>query len=341
MLKLTLRRILCSQPCSSLWQRVHGESLTVFTLHRFAVPDLGLPGHDPRELGRALEQLRRRKVPILGVPELLSIFESRGKLPRRAAVFTVDDGYFDFAQVGASVFAAYDCPVTVFLVTGFLDGACWLWWDKLRYLLTHPAADRVRAGLWREAAHGQASSERDMIVRTVAGAATRIPHAELMTLLGWMEREVGDPLPSVPPLAFRAMSWPEVASLESRGVSFGPHTVTHPVLSNASPEVARDEIAGSWARIRAMVRRPVPAFCYPNGDFTSREVGLVRACGLRWAFSTLPRYVTPERLRSDPDAAFALPRFPYPDDRESLVLTATGFRLIQERLRVAGRGRPR
>src|SRR5205814_226357 len=88
------------------------------------------------ELRTTLEYLRAQGFYFLSIDELINSLRERRPLPRRAVAFTVDDGYFDFAERGARVFAEFDCPVSMFLVTGFLDGELWLWWDKVRYLFS-------------------------------------------------------------------------------------------------------------------------------------------------------------------------------------------------------------
>jgi len=52
----------------------------------------------------------------------------------RGVAFRIDDGYADRATVAAPIFAQFDCPVTTFVTTGFLDRDVWFWWDKIEYV---------------------------------------------------------------------------------------------------------------------------------------------------------------------------------------------------------------
>ena len=104
---------------------------------------------------------------------------------------------------------------------------------------------------------------------------------------------------------------------ERAGVTFGPHTVTHPILSRVDAETAAFEVRESWLRVRAETSAAVPVFCYPNGSapmFGAREVTAVKDCGLRAAVTTTPRHVTRKQYAASPDARFLLPRFAYYDD---------------------------
>src|SRR5437763_4645722 len=112
--------------------------LSIFTLHRFADPDLGVVGHDPAVLRDHLAYLRRHRYRLLSLTDVVrQIEDGSGSGGTAAVAFTVDDGYAGFARIAAPIFAQYDCPVTLFVTTGFLDGRLWLWWDRVTYLFKH------------------------------------------------------------------------------------------------------------------------------------------------------------------------------------------------------------
>lgn len=332
MFKRVARRLLSSAPLLRTWQLQEGTRLSLFTLHRFAVSDLGVLGHDPAELSRALARLRRHRIPILTLGEVSDALRAKSPLPRHAAVFTVDDGYFDFGEVGAPVFAEYDCPVTVFLVTGFLDGICWLWWDRIRYIFAHGDLKRIWAGLPTGEGPLKDQSGTATLAAAVSVTMTRIPHTEVGLLTSYLAERAGVSLPEHPLEADRPMTWDMVRTLQSELVSFGPHTVTHPILPRTPPAIAEQEIHQSWRRLREMLPDPLPIFSYPNGDHGRREIELVQGAGLHGAVSTVPSYLTPGADQANAALAFQIPRFPYPDEGDALLLTTTGFRHAQRAL---------
>src|SRR5437660_6426276 len=123
--------------------RTLGRGLvSIFTFHRFAGPQLGVVGHDPAALRDHLAYLRRHRYRLLSLTDVLKRLDEGDSGSRTPAVaFTVDDGYDGFAHIAAPIFAAYDCPVTLFVTTGFLDGHLWLWWARVTYPFTHPERD--------------------------------------------------------------------------------------------------------------------------------------------------------------------------------------------------------
>ena len=121
----------------------------IITLHRFRDAEVGNAGHDPNLLRANLAWLRKNKYTPLPVTELIDRLVE-GVSVQRTVAFTVDDGYADFVRVAAPIFAEFDCPVTVFLTTGFVDRRQWMWWDAVAVALsTHSGArrrDRRRDG---------------------------------------------------------------------------------------------------------------------------------------------------------------------------------------------------
>jgi peptidoglycan/xylan/chitin deacetylase (PgdA/CDA1 family) len=85
------------------------------------------------------------------------------------------------------------------------------------------------------------------------------------------------------------LDWDAVIELDrARTLRFEAHSVTHPNLLALDDEAARAEISGSKAALEARLGRPVEAFCYPAGLFSSRDRGLVADAGFRIAVSCEP-----------------------------------------------------
>jgi len=216
-------------------------------------------------------------------------------LPPYALAVTVDDGYGDFQEAGYPVFAGYEIPVTVFLVTDFLDGKSWLWFDRVVYAFRQAKVSAASIEMpGRNALHFKLESEasRRAAGQHVADLAVALSPADRGELAGALPRLLKVEMPEQAPPEYRPLSWDAVRSLAASGVEFGAHTKTHPILSALiDPEELREEIAGSKARIEAELDRPVLHFCYPNGKI--RDIGpaaaeAVRAAGMRTAVTAEP-----------------------------------------------------
>src|ERR1700686_382207 len=118
----------------------------IFMLHRFRDPDLGTEGHDPALLRNVLIHLRKKHYHLLSLEEPFRRWMAEENL-ERVVVFTIDDGHLEHATVAAPIFAEFDCPVTTFAATGFLDGRLWCWWDQITYVFAHTERRSVSLAL--------------------------------------------------------------------------------------------------------------------------------------------------------------------------------------------------
>jgi peptidoglycan/xylan/chitin deacetylase (PgdA/CDA1 family) len=145
-------------------------------------------------------------------------------------------------------------------------------------------------------------------------------------------------LPADAPRQYAPMSWDELRAAERDGMSFGPHTVTHPILARATDVQARFELTESWHRLRAEARQPLPVFCYPNGrliDFSDREVATLRALEFTGAVVGESGYA--ERLDAgggaDGGDPFRVRRFAYTEQGRELLQIVSGVEHVNQMLR--------
>jgi hypothetical protein len=82
------------------------------------------------------------------------------------------------------------------------------------------------------------------------------------------------------------LSWDEVREMHESGITFGAHTVTHPVLPNLPLEKARWEIVQSKRDIEEKLGKKVTSFAYPFGPFNAEIAGLVKESGFTSAVTT-------------------------------------------------------
>ena len=321
-----------------LFERFRPPGATIFSLHRFSVPDLGIQGHDLALLRTNLAALRTRRERIVGLGDLLGLQRDGHPLNRPVFSFTVDDGYADFAAVAAPIFAEFDCPVTVFLISDFVSGRMWNWWDQVEFVFA-----RSRRTAWRWAQGSESSSldwrseaERAVVCSTVVERLKLVPDlarvAAMQDLAAGLEVEI----PAQAPEQYRAMAWEQVRALGGRGVTFGPHTVTHPILSQVDDARAEAEITDSWRAVSEATPASVPVFCYPNGnplDFGPRDEMLVARAGMLAAVSNQAGFASRLPLGVGLARQYSLPRFSYPDHPAEFLQIQSGLESWKRRFR--------
>ena len=337
-LKRLLLGALTGSAVSRIWAPFMRGRGTIFMLHRFTDPELGTSGHDPALLRAALAYLRRERYELVSLTELLRRLGDATPRLARAVAFTIDDGYLDHATVAGKIFAEFDCPVTTFVTTGFLDGAMWFWWDRIEFVFdctTRPALDveldAQPLRYSRDPATGYREAQEDFTAR-----CKNVPEEEKLAAIQRLAGAADVELPDRPPLRYAPMSWDQLRTLERRGMSFGPHTVTHPILARTTSDQSRQEIEESWRRLTAQAASPVPVFCYPNGqphDYGDREITVLQELGFTGAVVGTTGYARRHDFMRSPDGPFRVRRFAYPDDLREFAQCVSGFERVNQLVR--------
>ena len=186
----------------------------------------------------------------------------RARRGRRVLV-TFDDGYRDNYEIAFAILRRHGVPATFFLATGFLDRPRLSWWDELAWLGAGPA----------EAARYKALVGED-------GEA----------FLAAQARRAGRERPPAAAAAGVWMTWEMAREMQAGGMSFGGHTVDHPILARLPPELQEQQIAGCAARLREELGIGLDAFSYPVGspdsyDETTKAIVRRAGCELAFAFA--------------------------------------------------------
>lgn len=85
------------------------------------------------------------------------------------------------------------------------------------------------------------------------------------------------------------LDWDEVNKLNGfENISIGSHTLTHPYLSRLENSISEKEITKSKEIIEDKLNSRVKYFCYPSGDFSSREVEYLKKAEYEAAVTVCP-----------------------------------------------------
>ena len=272
--------------------------------------------------------LARNYRPI-SLSEAAEMIAGRKTIPDRAIVVTVDDGYRDFLEVAFPALERHRIPATVYLTTDLPDRNGWLWVDQLRWWFEHARVREIE--VMGERWVLDSADRRARAARMVKEKLKKVPNPVRIEWLDRLPSMLDADAPAEAPEGHRALDWEDVRFLVSKGIEFGAHTRTHPILSRVSSvEELRAEICGSKARIEAETGVPVRHFCYPNGmpaDFTEQVVDLVRSGGFETAV------VGVEGVNRAGANAFELRRLgvePY-QDLFIFARLAAGYRVLRNR----------
>jgi peptidoglycan/xylan/chitin deacetylase (PgdA/CDA1 family) len=205
---------------------------------------------------------------------------------------TFDDGYANNYHLALPVLERYQFPATIFVTTGFVDRTVPLWGDWLEFLLTS-APRRNSVFGWKNesivlplAAPEAASGVFAQLKQRLRLEAIGEIHEFLRALETHLEfRYDWNSIPE----ALRPLDWEQIRAMRRSGlVSFGAHTVSHPVLSRCTRKTRRQEILQSKRRLEEELGEACRTFAYPFGkytDYTPETTKIVREAGFELGVS--------------------------------------------------------
>ena len=244
--------------------------------------------------------------------------QQKGRLAaKNTAVLTFDDGYRSNYTENYPILVEYGVPATGFLTADFVGTSERFWWDKVNYIMTRTAAQRIAfAGReWRLGSQAQ----RRRVAGELQEQLKTLSEAEKQTRIEALAQELqvqfGPPGP-----AEQSLSWEEAREMQENGVVFGGHTMSHPVLTRISLEHAERQIRACKEKLEGQLGRPIRYFAYPNGesgDFNEEIKRLVREAGFECALTTI-------RGTNGPNTdLYAVKRIPLPENMTRAMLATT------------------
>ena len=317
-------RASCHSLVGGLFRPVTSDLAAIFTLHRMDDPALGIHGHTPEFLRTTLGYLREEGYNLISLEHVYKCL--RGEIPplRKAVVFTMDDGFIDQATIAAPIFAEFDCPLTIFLITGFLDRKLWPWDDRVSYVFSATKQKRfsVRVGDIDLQYDIVSAGQRILCAKDFRNRVKLVTESEMLQALDDLSRNAGVDVPQEPIPPYLPMTWDMARKLEKDGVTFAPHTVSHPILSRLTQERVQYEISESWRRVQEELSHPLPVFAYPTGrriDFGIREIKILEEAGLSGAITMEPGRTDLGRRKDGRYMRYQLNRYALPNNIEDVM----------------------
>jgi len=268
------------------WTRRSGPRLIILTYHRASGGDLC----------HHLLYLRRhyRMLHLEEALEELYAPPQDGKYrrdQRTLLVLTFDDGYRDNYMHAFALAQQLQVPITIFLIPGYIESGEYFWWLLGAHLVHHAQVDKVTIG--GRTYRLRQPNERNLLAQAIDTHARHSRSvAEREAFLAIVRQALA--VPSSAPLeeAMLPLTWAQVREMEKSGwVSFGAHTMHHPILANLSdPAEVQREVTECRTVLEQHLGHPIRTFAYPVGKpehIGDQGLRSVRDAGYIWAVTTI------------------------------------------------------
>lgn len=266
------------------------------------------------DMFRSQLRLLKKHYTVASPEQFLDWLREQRSLPERAVVLTCDDGLLNHFTDVLPILQEENVR-SLFFVTGasLSDPTRMHWYDELYLMLKDARSGSVQLDLQGTAITTGNGLKRSSLWLKLVKALSRFGIAERRTRMDdlaeklglsrdWWQRYFAN---AALRKRFQLMGVPELRKLSEAGMTIGAHTLSHPVLTEQPPDLARAELAQCREALERVVGRPVWALAYPFGDPSStgtREYSMAQEAGYDCAFVN---------VGGSPDAIagrYALPR---------------------------------
>ena len=212
---------------------------------------------------------------------------------RTPVVLTFDDGYLDNYTYGLQLARELHTPFTVFLIPGYIESGTCFWWLAGEFLLTRTKVEKItiEEKTYRLPADRQAVAE---VIDRHLRCAESVKSRE--TFLAQLQKTLQVSLPTRlqegAANTLLPLNWDEIYEMKASGlVSFGAHTMHHPILGHLkdAKEVSY-EVGEACHVLERHLEQPIRTFAYPIGkmkDIGDAGLDAVSSVGYTWALTTI------------------------------------------------------
>jgi peptidoglycan/xylan/chitin deacetylase (PgdA/CDA1 family) len=267
-------------------------------------------------LRRQLELLQKR-YHVISPSDFLHWSEGKLSLPPRTILLTCDDALRNTLTEMVPILQEFGLSCLFFATGASADEKpSMLWYEELYLMLldasqptvinlphadvsndTSPIASSGTHARWWNLVERLSPFNRELRGRLLAEIREQLKLPD-----NWRDRYLQD---SILAARFLVLDPAGIQQLAAAGMSIGAHSLSHPILSHASKELAWREISESRTILEKALGQQIWAFAYPFGDnstVSAREQRLAEEAGFRCAFMNMEGDLGAKMNR------FALPR---------------------------------
>ena len=261
--------------------------------HRFSRASFDfdqLPHLDIRDFKKHMCHIKRW-YRVITMDELADKLTGRKYFVSPSIVLTIDDGYLNNYTLAYPVLKALGLPAVIYLTTGLIGTNKAPWVDSLMDVLSQTKGKELRFPelLGDEMVDiSTPKGKRDAEIKLFK-VMLKLEDKKRIRALEKLSKILGVNKGSKKNANRKMMNWDEVIEMKGNNISFGAHTVTHPILSKMDSKEAEREIYKSRMEIEERVGRKVKHFAIPNGkneDFSDELKKYCKEIGMSTVVST-------------------------------------------------------
>lgn len=251
-------------------------------------------GFYPQRSSRDFEQqvsYLSRNYNVISLDEVVERVK-KGYSLRRCVAITFDDGFEDNYLNAYPVLKKHNVPATIFLTTGCVENGRAPWFIRLRYVFMKTTKTHLDFHVNGTTFSSSMKTEEQRFLASdkVMNYFKNCPGDEILSLLEKLCNELG--VREFQELNGMMLKWDQIKEMSRNGISFGAHTVNHPILTQIPLDNVKKEIQNSKEAIEGRLEKPVSSFAYPfgkKGQYGPQILPILVRLGFKYAVTTEAR----------------------------------------------------
>jgi len=241
-----------------------------------------------------------RNYQVLSLAEIYDHLRNHQTLPKQCLAITFDDGYDDNYTFAYPILKNYNLPATIFLTVDCVETRAPLWFDQVLSAFKATRKKNFVCPLTDEVSRIQDTGQKFQTAHVMLERLKKAGNDQRKKSIIDVLNELGVPSTGEFPHASNLLTWPRIKEMCHNNISFGSHTMTHPILATLPVSEVEYEVTASKRIIENKIDTAVNFLAYPNGkamDFNESVIQTVALAGYKAAMTTLSAINTPD---SDP-----------------------------------------
>jgi peptidoglycan/xylan/chitin deacetylase (PgdA/CDA1 family) len=220
---------------------------------------------------------------FVSLDQFIDFIEGRN-VRANSVLLTFDDGYRNIYEYAFKVLREHNLPAVVFITGDVLQGKS-LWCDELLDLVIETEMSSIEIdGRFFDL---KIPGERLTLLRHLGSQLQKekrdIKRERMLKISEKLEKKLKD-------CNGKYLSKEQILEMQEFGISFGAHTMSHPLLGFVRDQKELEwEIDGSIRAVEEVTGRKCLSFAYPFGDddsYSDACVRLLKGMGIKLAFTT-------------------------------------------------------
>ena len=294
---------------SGLYHLIPKNNITILMYHRVTSKESPL---DSNVITSSKENFEKQMKYLSENCNVITFNDLKEKPKKNSIIITFDDGYKDNYTTAYPILKKYNLPATIFLATGHINKNELFWWDKIAYIINKTKIKKF--------------SSKEQTIINIQEKLKKVSESKKKSSIKKLEKTLKVKIPKIENIA---LSWENIKEMSKNNISFGAHTVSHPIITRISLKEAKSEILKSKNKIEKMINKKVSVFAYPNGgkeDMSDQIDKFLKENGFDFSVSTI--YGTTEK------DSFRLNRIgvQYEDDLKFFRIKLSGIGKVLEKV---------